>query len=278
MRCLTLLKSLALASSLFVLGAPAAQAEEGVSITPKITFPGATGGILRFPNTNQDSDEGNAFAEAWLKQGVQVWQKGDTKLQFFYLGNYVRDTEPNPWNNSTKHGLGVQLSTRLGDHLELTFSARHDWYTELESGLEKSGWRFAVDYYYYRYFPKEGGGFGPFDRVSSVFKSYGTLAAPGSLEPGDTNVVLTVGGEYSLEYKIGDSPWLMVPFADMHFSWDKDQNNYNNKAIPAAGVKVRRPITKGELFAGAKIEADYRWVEGTLDIGPMVFAGWYRGW
>ena len=117
----------------------------------KSSFPGETGGVLRFPNANQDNDEGNAFAEAWLKQGIQFWQRGDTKIQAVYLSNYVRDTEPYPWNNSTKHGVGLQLSTRLGDHLELTFNVRHDWYKEPESGFSQKGWRFSIDYYY-RYF------------------------------------------------------------------------------------------------------------------------------
>ena len=244
----------------------------------EIRFPGATGGILRFPNTNQDEDKGNAFAEIWVKQGVEVWQSGSTKLQFFYLGNVVKDSHPYPWNNSIKHGLGVQLSTRPSDHLELTFSARHDWYREFSSGIKKSGWKLAIDYYYYRYFPKEGELWG-MPHKANVFKSYGTLAWPGSLEPGDDNLVLTLGGEYSAEYGLGKTgKWLFVPFVDFHMAWDKDQNNYNNKYIPAAGIKLRKPFPTGELFAGIKIEVDHRPVAGTTHVGPMIFAGWYRGW
>jgi len=280
MRCHRALKTkiAALMLAITTLATPSAHAELSDVSEFKLSFPGATGGILRFPNTNQDKDEGNAFAEAWLKQGIQFWQRGDTKIQAFYLGNYVRDTEPYPWNNSTKHGVGLQLSTRLGDHLELTFSVRHDWYKELESGFSRKGWRFAIDYYYYRYFPKDGGGRGPFSHKANVFKSYGTLASPGSLEKGDDNIVLTIGGEYSADYKIGESDWLIVPFVDFHMSWDKDQNNYNNKAIPAVGLKFRKPIKNGELFGGVKLESDFRWVADTVDTGPIVFAGWYRGW
>lgn len=278
MRCHRFIKN-AFAAALLTLGCLSSPAIAEETSKSRISMPGATGGILRFPNTNQDKDEGNAFAEVWLKQGIVLWSRGDTKVQAFYLGNYVRDTEPYPWNNSTKHGVGLQLSTRVGKHLELTFSARHDWSKELESGYAKNGWRFAVDYYYYRYFPsKTDLQWGPFSHKANVFKSYGTLATPGSLDDGDTNIVLTVGGEYSGDFQIGESDWLMVPFVDFHMSWDKDQNNYNNKAIPAIGVKVRRPIKNGELFAGIKMEADYRWVDGTIDTGPIVFAGWYRGW
>lgn len=261
---------------IIALAAPAFSSEE-----PRkgLEMPGATGGILRFPNTNQDKDEGNAFAEAWLKQGLILWKDGDTKVQAFYLGNLVGDTDLNPWNNSGKHGLGLQLSTRVGKHLELTFSGRHDWYSERKTDRTLSGWRFAIDYYYYRHFPaKKELDLGVLSYKAAIFKSYGTLAYPGSLEKDDDNAVLTVGGEYSWDFQIGESDWLAVPFVDLHMSWDADANNYNNKAIPAAGVKLRRPIHYGELFAGVKIEADYRWVDETLDIGPMVFVGWYKGW
>lgn len=268
-----LLRRLCLAAALTFAAASGAAAAQ-----PDLAFPGATGGILRFPNTNQDDDRGNAFAEVWVKQGMEFWRSGTTKAQVFYLGNIVRDSHPYPWNNAIKHGLGIQLSTRPTDHLELTFSARHDWYREFSGGAKKQGWKLAVDYYYYRSFPGRGALWG-MPNTARVFKSYGTLAWPGSLEPGDRNLVLTLGGEYSAEFGMGDeTPWLFVPFVDLHMAWDRDRNSYNTKVIPAAGVKLRKPFATGELFAGAKIEADHRPIDGTLRTGPMVFAGWYRGW
>jgi hypothetical protein len=69
-----------------------------------------------------------------------------------------------------------------------------------------------------------------------------------------------------------------VPFADLHLGWDRDGNGYNTKVIPAVGIKLRNPIRNGELFAGINIEADYRPISGSLSTGPMIFAGWYRGW
>ena len=243
-----------------------------------LTFGGATGGILRAPNTNQDEDAGNAFAEAWVKGDVELWRQGDTVLKGFVLGNYVRDTKPFAWNNTRKLGVGLSLSMRPIPALELTFSARHDWYGELKSDTRRKGWRYAVDYYFYKYWEAEP------DTITmglrkraTIFKSYGTLAYPGSLVEGDDNLVLTVGGEYSADYEIGQWKTLLTPFVDAHASWDKDGNNYNNKLIPALGVKLRRPIDKGELFAGVKYEVDYRWQDKTVDTGPMVFAGWYKG-
>lgn len=269
--------AVALQSLVFALiCATTVQAEE--SRVPLLKFSGATGGILRFPNTNQDIDDGNAFAEAWLKLDVELWRQGDTALKAFMLANYVGDSELFAYNNTRKAGLGLSLSTRVTDNLELIFSARYDWFGERSTSTRRQGWRLAVDYYYYKYWAEtDTKTVGGMTKRSNVLKSYGTLAYPGSLIKGDNNIVLTLGGEYSAEYQIPDTKLLFIPFVDTHFSWDKDGNNYNNKIIPAVGVKLRKPLEKGELFLGVKYEVDYRWVANTVDTGPMIFAGWYKG-
>lgn len=265
-------------SLLLALTAAGASAQENELSERRLKFGGATGGILRAPNTNQDLDENNAFGEAWIKGDVELWRKGETVAKAFILANYVRDTKPFAYNNTTKAGIGLSLAMRPHKNIELTFSARHDWFKELTSPVRRQGWRFAIDYYYYkRWEQTEPKNFGNLSKRANVLKSYGTLASPGSLIAGDNNVVLTVGGEYSSEYQFPNSDLLLVPFVDTHFSWDKDQNNYNNKLIPAVGVKIRKPLDKGELFFGVKYEADYRWVDKTMDTGPMIFAGWYKG-
>ena len=246
--------------------------------TIKSRFGGATGGILRAPNTNQTLDQGNAFGEAWLKLDFTLWRKGDTVLKSFLLSNYVRDTKPFAYNNTAKIGAGISLAMKPFENLELTFSARHDWFKELKTTTKQKGWRFALDYYYYKQWTakKPITRFG-LTKSATILKSYGTLAYPGSLVEGDTNAVLTLGGELSVDYKIKKSDYFITPFIDTHFSWDLNGNNYNNKIIPAIGVKLRRPIKNGEIFLGVKYEADYRWIDNTINTGPMVFLGWYKG-
>ncbi len=245
---------------------------------PKLKFSGATGGIVRFPNTNQEEDRHNAFAEAWIKADVELWRRDNTVLRAYVLGNYVRDTKPYDYNNTTKAGIGLSLSARPHDDLEVTLSARHDWFGELDSTTRREGWRVAIDYYYYKYFEaKEPRLFWGMTKRANVLKSYGTLEFPGSLVRGDDNLVLTLGAEYSADYVIPDSSLLMVPFVDVNFAWDVDANNYNNKLIPSIGVKMRKPLERGEIFWGVRYEVDYRWVENTVDTGPMVFLGWYKG-
>lgn len=275
LRCI--LRRLAISLLTMFAAIPLASATLAESPNQKF-FGGATGGILRFPNTNQDRDSGNSFGEAWLKLHATLWSRGDTKLQAYGLANYVRDSKPFAYNNTQKAGVGLYFSTRLGDHLHLGFSARHDWFEELATPTRRQGWRYAIDYYYYRYFPaKKEQTLWRMTKTANVFKSYGTLETPGSLQPGDDNVVLSIGGEYSADYSIPDSKLIFVPFVDTHFVWDADGNNYNNKLIPAIGAKLRYPLVNGEVFFGVKYEVDYRWQKDTLAQGPMIFLGWYKG-
>ncbi|MFW2590240.1 hypothetical protein [Sagittula sp. SSi028] len=239
---------------------------------------GATGGIVRFPNDNQPQEAGNLFGEAWLKLGYTIHKTDKLNFSVISLSNHVMDSAGKPWNNSNKTGLGLSLSWQASDALNLTFSARHDWYTERGNDFRLSGPRYAVDYYYYRYWGAEAGEtmFG-LDRSATILKSYGTLATPGSLEKGDRNIVLTLGGELSRDLKLSESDWILSPFVDVDFAWDLDGNDYNNKFIPGVGAKMRYPWKHGEFFAGGRLSADYRSVSGTTTVKPGLFLGWYKG-
>lgn len=241
-------------------------------------FHGATGGIVRLPNSNQPKDSGNLFGEAWLKLGYTLNKTERGNLSVFTLGNVVADSASFAYNNTAKIGLGLSYSLQVNDALNLTFSARHDWFRERGTETRRKGMRYAIDYYYYRYWPADPGTrqFG-LNKAATIFKSYGTLAYPGSLRKGDTNVVLTLGGELSSDLKLPDSKWLISPFADFDFAWDADGNNYNNKIIPGLGVKARYPLKHGEFFVGLRAQADYRWVNKTLDVRPGLHVGWYKG-
>ena len=244
-----------------------------------IEAPGATGSIFRFPNSLQAEDDGNAFGEIWVKQGLVLYKHEDTKFQLFLQGNYVRDSAPYAYNNHHKFTYGAAFSTRIGDHLEITLTAKNEIYKELESGIDKEGPRFAFDYYYYDEWANEvmptSSEFGLLRRT---LKAYGTIVTPGSLDEDDSNIVFSPGMEYAWHFQVPNQKFTFSPFIDLHADWDKDQNNYNNKFRPAVGAKLIQPIHWGELFLGIKYEADYRPVNDTLDTGPQIYFGWYKGW
>lgn len=252
---------------------------QAIPAVAEISTTGATGGVLRYPNNNQTLENSNGFAGAWLKTGVEFWQTGSTQLQVFYLGRLERDTKEFFWNNTINHGIGLQASTRPTDHLELTFSIRHDWSRELTSGRTKQGWKPEIYYYYSRRFKQKPTLFFGRPHSVNVLRSFGMLELPGSLDRNDDNYVLSIGVEYSAELKLDKKGnFLLSPLVDLQLGWDSDENNYNTKIIPAIGFKIRKPLTTGELFTGIKIEVDYRPIADTTDIGPVIYSGWYYSW
>ena len=239
---------------------------------------GATGGIFRYPNDLQPENKGNVFGEAWGKVAFSLRKSEQSDTAVFVLGNLVADTASFSYNNTAKVGIGLSHSMQLSPALNVTLSARYDWYMQRTTDVRRNGIRLAADYYYYKRWEAD-----PDDRMlgltktATVFKSYGTLAYPGSLVKGDNNVVLTAGGELSIDLDLPDTKWILTPFADFDFSWDKDRNNDNNKIVTGVGVKVRYPLEKGEIFAGVRLSSDYRWIDDTFDTGPALYFGWYKG-
>lgn len=241
-------------------------------------FSGATGGIIRLPENLQPKNKGNLFGEAWAKFGLELARSDKSVTSLFTLGNFVFDSKGFGYNNTAKIGVGLSHSVQVSDALNVTLSARYDWFKERQTDVRRSGIRLAADYYYYKRWEAEPGTTRlRRPMIATVFKSYGTLAYPGSLEKNDTNLVLTIGGELSADLDLPETKWVLSPFADFDLSWDKDRNGYNNKIVPGLGVKIRYPLSTGELFAGVRFSADYRPIEDTLHTGPGIFLGWYKG-
>lgn len=261
-----------LLSVLIVLAAGPAAAES--------PWTGATGGILRYPNSNQAHDASNAFGEAWAKIDRTIHRTADDRVTVFVLGNAVTDTVGHAYNSTSKIGIGLSWSRQVTPALNMTLSLRRDWARERDTGLTQQGMRLALDYYYYRHWQGQPGMRALGLPVSgTVLKSYGTLAYPGSLRPGDRNLVLTLGGELSRDLDLGRGALLLTPFVDADAAWDSDGNDYNNKLVLGAGLKLRRPLPTGEVFAAARLQSDYRWQQDDdrLTLRPALHLGWYVG-
>lgn len=241
-------------------------------------FSGATGGIVRTPENLQPKNAGNLFGEAWAKLAYELDGRYGATTSLFALGNFVTDSKGLAYNNTAKFGIGLSHSVQVSDALNVTLSARYDWFMERGTDVRRSGIRLAVNYYYYKRWEAdtEDTMLG-LPRTANVFKSFGTIAYPGSLQDDDDNIVLTLGGELSADLDLPRTEWVLSPFAEFDFAWDKDRNGYNNKIVPGAGLKVRYPLVHGEAFAGLRLGADYRPIAGSVDAGPTAFVGWYKG-
>lgn len=238
---------------------------------------GSFAGALRFPNSNQAADQDNAFIEVLGKVGFALSETQKGRLAVFAHTIMSADSSGASFNNVNKAGLGIEYLWRVSKPLTLTFSARYDWSERRPTDLAREGPRFQVNAFYFRYW--HGGG--KHTRLglpvhSTVFKAYGSLYAPGSMARGDDNVVLSYGAEVSERLELPKTKWRVALFADLVGSWDADKNSFNNKVIPAVGIRLEHPLPGGSFFVGARLRADWRYVNDTLNIEPGLALGWFR--
>ena len=240
-----------------------------------------TTGAFRFPNSVQADQVGNVFGDVTLKQNIVLAKQGKTKFSIYGQANYTRDTFPYDWNNSSKLTLGATLSTRIGDHLSLTLSARQEYYSEIHTDNELSAFRYGVSYYYGDQWKAETApNKDEFGFLKSTLKSYGAITFPASLEPGNSNITIIQGAEYAWQYQMPNSNFVVAPLVSLNVDWDKEQLSYNNKLKAAVGAKIIYSLAGGELYAGAKYEADYRPFASfdNFVTGPQIYFGWYKTW
>lgn len=237
--------------------------------TDRLTF--STGGILRLPNTQQPSDQDNGYFEGWLKAS---WAVGKTPFSVFLRGKTIADTVGYSFNNHTTFGYGVSLKTKIGKRASAAFAVRHDWQSRV--GEDREGTRFLIDYFFLDYHVTQNGQrmFG-LDQKARIIKIYASLIGPETLARGNDNIAVTFGGELSANLAIPDSRFRLSPYLAIHVAWDSDENNWNNKAQPSLGVKLKWPLPKGDIHLGARYQGDYRWLSKTYRSGPGAFIGWY---
>ncbi len=243
----------------------------------KVTWYGFTSGTLRFPNSNQQADEGNLFTEPLFFLGYALHDSDRTRLSLFTHAILSLDSQGKSFNNVDKGGIGLRYRWKVSRAFSLTFNARYDWSRQRKTGRKFSGRRLSIDAFYYKaWFDQDRRKPFLLQGRSTVFRAYANLYTPGSLTPDDNNVVLSFGGELAERFPIKDSKFRWALFADLTGSWDADGNNYNNKLVPALGAKLEYPIKGGSLFAGARLRTDWRWIRGTFDTAPGLIVGWYK--
>jgi len=245
-----------------------ASAADGVSY--------ASGGIVRLPNSQQFSDRDNAMLEGWAKASLPLRRLGSAELGFFVRGKYLSDTAGYAFNRSQTGGIGLALKLKPGKKSSLTFSLRHDWYKRRGTPILREGTRFLVDYFFLDYkSAQRGDKMLGLRKTARVFKVFANFTYPDTLAKGDHNKVSSGGGEVSWNLALPDTKLYLSPFLSLSLSWDSDENSYNNKAQPGAGIKARWPVSGGDVHVGLRYRGDYRWVSDTFRHGPELFVGWY---
>lgn len=242
----------------------------------KSRISGFFAGNLRFPNSNQPSDEGNGFGEVLGRVGYALFEDEIHRVSLFTHAIIVGDTTGFSFNNTNRVGVGLRYRVKATRRLTFTFSGRYDWFAQRDTDVRLDGERYAIDAFYFRFWSAKSGlrRFG-LPVHSSVLRIFSTLSTPGSLSPGNKNVVLDFGGEISERYTLPKTNWRFASFVDLTGTWDLDGNSFNNRVIPAVGLRFERPLQGGSIRIGARIRADYRWIDDTFDVKPGFIAGWF---
>jgi len=80
--------------------------------------------------------------------------------------------------------------------------------------------------------------------------------------------------------RIGNSAWRFNTYAAMGYTMDNTGVPYNNKVLPAVGVKLVQSRNGSSLEVGIQIGADYRWRSTSRDTytGATVYVSAWNGW
>lgn len=107
------------------------------------------------------------------------------------------------------------------------------------------------------------------------------IVGPSSSQGDERNNVLLQGKieQGIVWFKFGeDGKWKLNTFAALSYSLDSKGINYNNKAIPAVGVKISRDFENGVLDLGVQAVQENRWKDNVNSTGVQAFASFWFGW
>jgi hypothetical protein len=99
--------------------------------------------------------------------------------------------------------------------------------------------------------------------------------------PEDNNVLLQGKIEQGIDwFRIGTN-WKFNTYASLGYSWDKNGLDYNNKLVPAVGLKFSRTFDSGVVDLGVQLvnENHFRSTATTKSgTGAQAYASYWFGW
>ena len=230
-----------------------------------------SGGQLRFPNSQQAGDHGNAMIEPWARLDRRLWSQGKLDISVFVRLKPIADTADFSFNNATTIGAGLAVRLRPAKDLSLGLALRHDWMKRRDGTASKRGLRAIADFFYLSYQPLDGD-----QSVSArVIKAWGSATFPDSLNSGDTNLSFSGGAEAAWHMPQASPNLTLIPYVAMILALDTDGNTYNNKAQPQLGLRWRWRLNGQDVSLGLRYQTDYRWKNNSFRHGPGLTAGWY---
>lgn len=126
--------------------------------------------------------------------------------------------------------------------------------------------------------------------AATAFVSAEPLEYPGNVWGVATFPSATVGAERNnvlaqgrieqgiVWFRFADGKWKLNTYAALGYSLDSEGISYNNKAVPAVGVKVTREFEQGVVDLGVQAVQENRWKDNVHSSGVQAYASWWFGW
>jgi hypothetical protein len=111
--------------------------------------------------------------------------------------------------------------------------------------------------------------------------TWSTLTGPaGVAGTEEKNVVLQGKLEQGIDWvRLGKNKnWTLNTYLSAGYSVDKDKLDYNNKIVPALGVKLSRKFDNGVVDFGIQAVHERRWIDGKSGSGIQAYATYWFGW
>jgi len=100
----------------------------------------------------------------------------------------------------------------------------------------------------------------------------------------DNNILLQGKVEQGIDWMKVSDKWKLNTYASFGYSMDKNKLDYNNKLVPAVGVKLVRDFDHGVLNLGVQAVHERHFNVGPEVTGPVsgsgvqVYASYWFGW
>lgn len=133
------------------------------------------------------------------------------------------------------------------------------------------------------------------DPVGYPGSTWGVLTAPSGVikdTPEDNNWLFQGKATQGVDWvKFGSTKaWVFDTYASVGYSMDRNRLSYNNKVVPAVGIKVVRNFSKGVIEAGVEYEYEHHYGDiyngadkvgtpvGYKGYGAQAYVSYWFGW
>ncbi len=118
------------------------------SLDSSSLYPGFTWGGVRYPGSQEITDQDNVVLEGAMEQGYDWYSDGTVTINTFARFAYTLDTEGYEWNNHVNYGIGTKLKIPIKDSAGIAIGFRLIQDKRLESGRTEEQLIWFANWYF----------------------------------------------------------------------------------------------------------------------------------